>query len=123
MEKKSSRTGENGEAFKPRDGKVIEHRKLGVWDLYIERDKLLSYLPASLKIDVYVGMWNDIPYLWRTIRDICIISWPLLSLYLILTVAQSLLPSLSLWFVAFLPFNDSKTLITISGTRDSSLAS
>ncbi|KAH9972436.1 P-loop containing nucleoside triphosphate hydrolase protein [Lactifluus volemus] len=85
-------------AFEPRDGKVVEHRKLGVWDLYIERDKLLSYLPASLKIDVYVGMWNDTPYLWRTIRDICTISWPLLSLFLILTLAQSLLPSLSLWY-------------------------
>ena len=104
MEKESSKTSENGEAFEPRDGKVIEHRKLGVWDLYIERDKLLSYLPASLKIDVYVGMWKDIPYLWRTIRDICTISWPLLSLFLILTLAESLLPSLSLWYVGFPSF-------------------
>jgi hypothetical protein len=100
MGKESPRTSENGEGFKPRDGKVIEHHKLGVWDLYIERDKLLSYLPAFLKVDAYVRMWNDIPYLWRTICDVFTISWPLFSLFLILTVAESLLPSLSLWSVA-----------------------
>jgi hypothetical protein len=72
MENDSSRTSDrskSGVAFEPRDGKVIEYRKLGVWDLYIERDKLLSYFPTSWKIDVYAGMWNDIPYLWGTICD------------------------------------------------------
>jgi len=110
MEKTSPRMGNqdrhNGDseekrAFKPRDGKVLEHRKVGVWDLYQERDQLLSYFPTSWKIEAYAGIWKDLPYLWRTLRDLFTVSGPLLSLYLFLTFVKSLLPALTLWCVGF----------------------
>jgi hypothetical protein len=92
---------ENGDptSFEPKKGKVIKHSKYGVWDLYQERDQSLSYLPTSLKFDTYKEMWNDLPYLWRTIRDLTSVAWPMLSLYLVLTLARSLLPALTLWCV------------------------
>ena len=110
MEKTSSKTSdssidqnENKLAFEPKKGKVIEHTKLGVWDLYQERDRFLSYLPTSLKFDAYAEMWNDLPYLWRAIHDLSSVAWPTLLLYLVLTLAQSLLPAMTLWCVRLLP--------------------
>jgi len=102
------RKDKNGDkpAFKPRKGKVLEHTRIGVWDLYQERDQLLSYLPTSWKIEAYTEMWNDLPYLWKTIRDLASVAWPMLSLYLVLTLVGSLLPALTLWCVRASPFND-----------------
>ena len=119
METTSSKTGDTGSttitskdkngdkpAFEPRKGKVLEHTKLGVWDLYQERDQLLTFLLTSWKIDAYTEMWNDLPYLWRTIRDLASVAWPMLSLYLVLTLARSLLPALTLWCVRASPVDD-----------------
>ena len=106
MEKKSSTTSDpdpkvpvDKPAPKPRDGKVLKHTKIGVWDLYQEQDKLLSYFPTSWKIEAYTGIWNDLPYLWKTMRDLGTVARKLLLLYLITTLAKSLLPALTLWCV------------------------
>ncbi|KAI0288520.1 HlyB/MsbA family ABC transporter [Russula brevipes] len=109
MEKKSSTTSDpdpkvDKPAPKPRDGKVLKHTKLGVWDLYQEHDKLLSYFPTSWKIEAYTGIWNDLPYLWKTIRDLSTVAWKPLSLYLVTTLAKSLLPALTLWYSGQLLF-------------------
>jgi hypothetical protein len=77
----------------------VEHIKLGVWDLYIMRTRLSRFLPTSRKIEVYRQIRKDIPYLWRTLRDMSTVALPLLSLYLVITLAQSLIPALSLWCV------------------------
>jgi len=117
MESMSSKTGDTGSAtsrdqsgdkpaFEPRKGKVLQHVKVGIWDLYQERDQFLSYLPTSWKIDAYTEMWNDLPYLWKTICDLASVAWPVLSLYLVLTFAGSLLPALTLWCVRTSPFDD-----------------
>ncbi|KAI0297906.1 HlyB/MsbA family ABC transporter [Russula brevipes] len=102
MEKISSTTSDPDP--KPRDGKVLKHTKIGVWDLYQEHDKLLSYFPTSWKIEAYTGIWNDLPYLWKTIRDLSTVAWKLLSLYLVTTLAKSLLPALTLWYSGQLLF-------------------
>jgi hypothetical protein len=107
MESSSSKTGDTGSTtksgdtptFEPRKGKVLKHIKVGVWDLYVERDQFLSYLPTSWKIDAYTEIWNDLPYLWKAIRDLASVAWPMLSLYLVLAFAGSLLPALTLWCV------------------------
>ena len=97
---------EDKPAFEPRKGKVLEYTRIGIWDLYQERDQLLSYLPTSWKIDAYAEMWNDLPYLWKTIRDLASVAWPTLSLYLVLTLARALMPALTLWCVRASPFDD-----------------
>jgi len=135
METPPSKTGDSGSttirkdkngdkpAFGPRKGKVLEHTKIGVWDLYQERDQLLSCLPTSWKIEAYTEMWNDLPYLWKTIRDLTSVAWPMLSLYLVLTLVRSLLPALTLWCVRASPFDDDDDRILtafFSGILDSS---
>jgi hypothetical protein len=77
----------------------FEHIELGVWDLYIMRTRLSQYLPTSRKIEEYAQIWKDIPYLRRTLCDMSTVAWPLLSLYLVITLAKSLIPALSLWSV------------------------
>jgi hypothetical protein len=106
MEKTLSKTddsnrdkNEDKRAFEPRKGKVIEYSKIGVWDLYQERDRLLSYFPTSLKIDAYTEMSNDLPFLWKTIGDLFSVAWPTLMLYLFLSLVKSVLPALTLWCV------------------------
>ena len=80
----------------------FEHIELGVWDLYIMRTRFLRYLPTPWKIEEYAQIWKDIPYyMWRAMHDISTVAWFHLSSYLILTLARSLVPALSLWLVCF----------------------
>ena len=103
MEKDSSMTnGQNDpEAKSKPDLSRFEHIKLGVWDLYIMRTRLLWYLPigTSCKIEEYTQIWKDIPYLRRAVRDMNTVAWFHLSSYLVLTLVRSLIPALSLWSV------------------------
>ena len=81
------------------DPNLFEHIKLGVWDLYIMRTRLLPYLPTSRKIEEYTQIWKDIPYLRKTLRDMSTVALPHLSSYLVVTLAKSLVPALRLWLV------------------------
>jgi hypothetical protein len=91
----------NGDVFDPYDTKAVDHRKIGVWDLYVQRSKVMSYFPTSWKAERYFWIWDDVPYLWRAMCDMRTVAWPLLSLYLVLTLIDSLLPALSLWYMDF----------------------
>ena len=97
--RRRSRRGK-GSAFDPQNETLVEYRKLGVWDLYTERDHKLSLFPTWWKIEEYVGMWNDLPYLWRTICDVGTVAWPLLLLYVAIMATSSLVPALDLWCVS-----------------------
>ncbi|KAH8996470.1 P-loop containing nucleoside triphosphate hydrolase protein [Lactarius hatsudake] len=88
-DRKDTETGE----LDPMDKTVFEHVNLGVWDLYVMRTRLSRYLPTSWKVEEYVGIWKDIPYLWRTLRDMDTVARPLLLLYLGITIAKSLTPA------------------------------
>ncbi|KAH8996474.1 P-loop containing nucleoside triphosphate hydrolase protein [Lactarius hatsudake] len=50
------------------------------------------------KIEEYVRIWKDVPYLVRTLRDMDTVARPQLFLYLGITLAQSLTPAVRLWF-------------------------
>jgi hypothetical protein len=101
------------------DRNSFEHIELGVWDLYVMRTRLLRYLPTSRKMEEYAQIWKDIPYLRRTLCDMSTVAWPLLSLYLVITLAKSLIPALSLWLVCFcspfLKLKDAYILSRFSG--------
>ncbi len=85
--------------FDPLNEKLVEHHKVGVWDVYIMRARLSRYLPTSWNIEEYAWIWEDIPYLRRALHDMSTVAWPLLLLYLVITLANSLIPALSLWCV------------------------
>jgi hypothetical protein len=88
-----------GAAFDSQNRTPVEHRQFGVWDLYVERDPKLSYFPTSWRLEEYARLFNDIPYLWRTVRDVGVVAWPLLLLYVAITLLKSLVPAASLWYV------------------------
>ncbi|KAI9437634.1 HlyB/MsbA family ABC transporter [Lactarius indigo] len=103
MEKDSStandrRDPETGGELDPMDKSLFRHVNMGVWDLYIMRTRLSRYLPTSWKIEEYVRIWKDVPYLVRTLRDMDTVARPQLFLYLGITLAQSLTPAVGLWF-------------------------
>ncbi|KAH9054295.1 HlyB/MsbA family ABC transporter [Lactarius vividus] len=103
MEKDSSMANvkkdtETGGELDPTDKNLFNHVKLGVWDLYIMRTRLSRYLPTSWKLEEYVRIWKDVPYLVRTLRDMDTVARPQLLLYLGITLAQSLTPAVGLWF-------------------------
>ena len=100
--KKDSSVANNqndSEATGELDPGLFEHTKLGVWDLYVQRTRLLRYLPTPRRMEEYAQIWKDVPYLRRTLRDMSTVAWPLLSLYLVITLASALIPALSLWCV------------------------
>lgn len=101
--RKGSRYSKKGKraAFDPQNRTLVEHRQFGVWDLYIERDPKLSYIPTSWRVEQYAGLLNDLPYLWRTVRDVGAVAWPLLVLYVAITLMKSLVPALNLWYVEY----------------------
>ena len=109
----STANGQNDpEARSKPDLNRFEHIQLGVWDLYIMRTQLLRYLPTPWKIEEYAQIWNDIPYLRRAVLDMSI-AWLHLSAYLIVTLARSLVPALSLWSVClFTPFSRKSKVLT-----------
>ena len=88
----------------PLNESLFEHVNLGVWDLYIMRTRLSRYLPTSRKIEEYARIWKDVPYLWRTLRDISTVARLPLLRYLGITLANSLIPALSLWCVGLFFF-------------------
>ncbi|KAF8264169.1 P-loop containing nucleoside triphosphate hydrolase protein [Lactarius quietus] len=100
MEKDSSTTNDrnDSESTSEFDPSLFEHTKLGVWDLYIMRTRMWRYLPTSRKIEEYAHIWKDVPYLWRALCDLSTVARPLLFLYLVITLAECLIPALSLWF-------------------------
>ena len=92
--------GQNdAEAKSKLDLNRFEHIQLGVWDLYIMRTRRMLWFPTLQKIEESTQIWKDIPYLRRTVRDMSTVAWPHMSAYLVITVARSLTPALSLWLV------------------------
>jgi hypothetical protein len=110
--RKGSRHSKKGKraAFDPQNRTLVEHRQFGVWDLYIERDSKLSYIPTSWRVEQYAGLLNDLPYLRRTVRDVGAVAWPLLVLYVAITLMKSLVPALNLWYVEYTSYFFSEML-------------
>lgn len=84
--------------FDPEDAKRIKHTRIGVWDMYEERQSDIR-IPGSSRLETYGQMIQGLPYVWRMLKDICSIRrcWMLMSLYFLVEVAASLIPAVSLW--------------------------
>ncbi|KAH7911825.1 P-loop containing nucleoside triphosphate hydrolase protein [Hygrophoropsis aurantiaca] len=96
--RKARRAARQGK-FDTEDLARIKHTRIGVWDLYEERQTDLP-IPGSSKLETYAQMIQSLPYVWRMIKDIFSINrcWILLSLYLVVELISSLIPAVSLWY-------------------------
>ncbi|EJF60391.1 hypothetical protein DICSQDRAFT_162011 [Dichomitus squalens LYAD-421 SS1] len=86
--------------FDPNDTRRVRHTKIGVWDLYEEREPKLSRIPGSVKLERYLELLEGLPYVWRMIKDV--INIPtcafLLFIYALVELGQAIFPAAGLWY-------------------------
>ena len=85
--------------FNPEDTARVKHTRLGVWDLYEEKEPELDLLPGLSRFERYLTLKQTMPYIWRMVKDIGSIRscWPLLLAYLALELIAALIPAAVLW--------------------------
>ena len=114
-----SRRGPKDGTFDPGDANTVKHTRLGVWDLYEQIDTGIARLPGVSGLARRLEVLNDLPYVWRMLKDVASIKscWLYFPLYCIVEFLSALLPAVELWFVPGYSHPDS-TLIPIVGVRD-----
>jgi hypothetical protein len=97
---RKSRRAEHG-TFDPNDAKNVKHRRIGVWDLYEQRYPNIAHVPGSWSLERRLEIFNDLPYVWRMLKDIIRIKscGIYLILYLLVEIISALIPAVSLWYV------------------------
>ncbi|KAG6819629.1 hypothetical protein H0H93_010049 [Arthromyces matolae] len=88
--------------FDPSDAKNVKHTSIGVWDLYEEIQPELSHIPGSSRLEPYIEILQNLPFVWRMLKDIGSIRacWFHLVVYLISEGIASLVPAVTLWYSA-----------------------
>ena len=91
----SSRKG----TFDPDDVTHVKHARLGIWDLYSEKNPQLERIPWSSKLEGLLHLQQCFPYVWRMLLDIGSLRscWTLLFLFCLFDLLTSFLPALSIW--------------------------
>ena len=113
-----TRRGPRHGKFDPHDANTVKHTRLGVWDLYEQVDSSIIRLPGVSGLVRRLEILNDLPYVWRMVKDVASIKscWLYFLIYCIIELLSALLPAVTLWFVigrSFLNY----MLTPIIGTR------
>lgn len=79
------------------DARRVRHTRLGIWDLYEDREADVSHIAW-----MYAQIVQSVPHILRTLKDILGIrrGWMLLSTLLVIEVLASLTPAVSLWYTS-----------------------
>ncbi|KAI0027002.1 HlyB/MsbA family ABC transporter [Vararia minispora EC-137] len=105
--------------FKP-DDPTIEHHKLGVWDLYVQRDlppiAWLGWLSRWGRFEDRAEVLNDLRYLWKAVYDLRNVCLQLFIYYAATTIAMAMIPAINLWYSGQLL--DIATIATVERTVD-----
>ncbi|KAG1825438.1 P-loop containing nucleoside triphosphate hydrolase protein [Suillus subaureus] len=87
----------------PQDARRVKHSRIGIWDLYEERQTHSSLLriPGSSIVETCAQMVQNTPYVVRMLKDVLSIRRVqiLLPIFLVMEVSDSLIPAVSLWYV------------------------
>ncbi|KAG2075724.1 P-loop containing nucleoside triphosphate hydrolase protein [Suillus decipiens] len=86
--------------FDHKDARRFKHTRIGIWDLYEERQSALPRIPFSSMSEAYALIIQSVPYLVRMFKDVLSIRRcsMLLSAYLLVEVLASLIPAVLLWY-------------------------
>lgn len=93
------RSGKQG-VFDPNNADRIKHTRMGVWDVYEEKNPDLPDIPIGAQYwERFLEIKRDLPYVWTMIKDISSLRdcWSLLVMYTFWEVVGALLPAVSLW--------------------------
>lgn len=86
----------------PKDARRVRHTRIGVWDLYEERqtNSSLPHIPGSSIAETCAQMIQNTPYVVRMLKDMLSIRRVqiLLPIFLIIEVIDSLIPAVSSWY-------------------------
>ena len=117
---KRTRRGPGHGSFDPYDPNTVKHTRLGVWDLYEQVDPGITQLPGISGLTRRLEVLNDLPYVWRMLKDVASIKscWLYFLIYCIVELLSALLPAATLWFVPDGSLLDD-TLTPITGFQDS----
>jgi hypothetical protein len=89
--------------FDYQDAHRFKHTRVGIWDLYEERQSHLPriHIPTSSISETYTQIIQNVPFLARMLKDVLSIKRcsMLLPTYLVVEVLTSLIPAVSLWCV------------------------
>ena len=98
---KKTRRGTGHGTFDPYDPNTVKHTRLGVWDLYEQVDPGIARLPGVSGLARRLEVLNDLPYVWRMIKDVASIKscWLYFPIYCIVELLFALLPAVTLWSV------------------------
>ncbi|KIK60401.1 hypothetical protein GYMLUDRAFT_225945 [Collybiopsis luxurians FD-317 M1] len=101
-----ARRGNPQGKFDPDDEKKVKYTRLNsVWELYEgyseDSQSGFSLLPTTVQLTLapYLGLLENLPFVWKMLKDIGSIRacWFYLGLYLIGEFALSLIPAVQLW--------------------------
>ena len=88
---------------KPNLAKEFKHTKAGIWDVYeqIPTGKIGTIVPGVSKLFRNVEIIEDLPFVWRMVKDVLKIEscWYYLCLYIFVKLLSSLEPAVALWCV------------------------
>ena len=98
---KKTRRGPKHGNFDPHDVNTVKHTRLGVWDLYEQVDHGIARLPGVSGVARRLEVLNDLPYVWRMVKDVASIKscWFYFLVYCVVELLSSLLPAVTLWSV------------------------
>ena len=115
-----TRRGPKHGSFDPYDANTVKHTRLGVWDLYEQVDPGIIRLPGVSELGRRLEILNDLPYVWRMLKDVASIKscWLYFLVYCIVELLSSLLPAVTLWSVVNHDLPNNATLTPITGSRD-----
>lgn len=121
---KRTRRGPGHGNFDPHDVDTVKHTRLGVWDLYEQIDPGISRLPGVSEVARRLEVLNDLPYVWRMVKDVASIKSCRLYflIYFIVELLSSLLPAVTLWFVIVRNLQENGLTPTV-GFRDTTCPS
>ncbi|KAI0791831.1 P-loop containing nucleoside triphosphate hydrolase protein [Abortiporus biennis] len=100
MVRKYGRLSQRKGVFNPEDEKRVKHTRLGVWDLYEERNSTFERIPGSTRIEKFLEIKQNLPYVWQMLKDISSIKscWLLLFYYAVVVFIRASIPAVNLWF-------------------------
>lgn len=87
---------------KPELAKEFKHTKVGIWDVYEQippTSKIGVNIPGISKLFHNFGIIEDLPFVWRMVKDVTKIKscWYYLCLFTFVKALASLEPAVTLW--------------------------
>jgi hypothetical protein len=86
--------------FDVQDTANVKHTRLGIWDMYEQKNPKVLDIPGVAGLESRLEILNDLPYVWRMLKDVLSIRscWIYLIMYLVIEMVQALIPAVTLWY-------------------------